>query len=562
MQKLSPDGGVLGLSLFVLLFLFPMTELHAQFPVVSGSWTATSPLPVSLRGYTLTLLQSSGELLLTGGVSFGGTALPNFANTAFIYNPLSHAFRTTAHPMNVARAEHTATPLPDETVLITGGLTPQGFTNSAELYDPLTDSFSTVGSMSVARAEHSATLVDSIRIIDKDGLPNWAPTPLRVLIAGGTGTGSNALNSLEYYDFYTRRFNAVSVTLTSARHSHTATWLPTVDLILIAGGSVSTNGPTLGTAELYDPANERILTTRPMVSPRVSHTATLLKDGSVLLTGGFDGGTMLDTAEIFSESSLVFSGTPGKMAFPQARHAAALMGDGTVLLAGGDGNGVSPPTPTASAQIFHPITHLFSVVPHMLTARTDFEMGIALNTDEVLAAGGASFAGGGEFEVGLSASEVFVPRGPRQLKFIDLNFCTVHPIACQFIHHRSPLILSGMVHHTMLIAPFPETKQELPRDRKTPVSYKIVISGLADGWDAAVVNEDGMPLGTAEGKSGEPQVVALTFKDASSFEAAQESSLLVFQMTSKAAIGKEYPISVKTELTPRPDLIPGQTKSK
>src|SRR5437868_5013662 len=151
MQKQS-EGRVLGLCLFILLLLFPVAELHAQFPVVSGTWTATNPLPVSLRGYTLTLLPSSGELLLTGGVSFaGGSGLPNFANSAFIYNPLSHSFRPTLHPMNVARAEHTATPLPDETVLITGGLTVQGVTSSAELYDPLTDSFTTVGPMSVGR---------------------------------------------------------------------------------------------------------------------------------------------------------------------------------------------------------------------------------------------------------------------------------------------------------------------------------------------------------------------------------------------------------------------------
>lgn len=564
MLRRFAKGQVLRLSFFILFLVVSGRELFAQFPVVSGSWTPTSPLPVSLHGYRLTPLTSTGELLLTGGVSFGGSGLPNFTDNAFIYNPLAHSFRPTSHHMNVARAEHTATVLPDGSILITGGLTPQGVTSSAELYDPVTDFFTRVGSMTVPRAQHTATLVDAIRIIEPDGLPNWVPTHLRVLIAGGTTNGNDAVDSLEYYDFYTRSFAAVTEKLKTARQAHTATWLPSVDLILIAGGIASaSSGSTVGTAEIYNPAIEKIQNTVPMVSPRVSHTATLLKDGSVLLAGGFNGGTMLNTAEIFNPAvSGGLVGTPGTMAFPQGGHAAALMDDGTVLLAGGDALNAQPPAPTASAQIFHPTTHLFSTVPHMLTARTDFEMGIALNSDEVLAPGGASYGGGGQFPVGLSASEIFVPRGPRQSRFIDLSFCQMHPVACQILHQRSPLILSGIVHHAMIVAPFPRPSQELPRDRKTPVTYKIVISGVADSWDAEVINEDGMPLGTAEGTSGEPQTIVLTFKDAASFEAAQETSLLVFQMTSKAAVGKEYPIAVKTELTSRPDLVPGLAKSK
>ena len=553
MQKPSAAGRVSQLWLFIVLLLFPAGDLHAQFPFASGTWTPTSPLPNATGGYTLTLLSSSGELLLVGGSN--GTII---SNQAFIYNPLSHSFRQTAHPMNVARTGHTATLLPDETVLITGGITFQGITNSAELYDPLTDGFVTVGPMSTARVSHTATLVDSIHIIDKDGLPNWVPTQLRVLIAGGTGTSSAPLDSLEYYNFYTRKFDSVAEKLKTARYGHTATWLPSEDLILIAGGTTSGAAPSIGTAEVYNPANEKILTTVNMVSPRAFHTATLLKNGSALLAGGVNGGTILDSAEIFDPAHLTTAGTSGKMAFAQANHAAALMTDGSVLLAGGDGLNS---TPIANTQIFNPTTHLFFSVPSMITARREFQMGIAINSQEVLAAGGEFFPNGGPPGVlGISASEIFTPRGPRQPKFIDFNFCIFHPAACQILRQHSPLILSGMVHHSMVVAPFPRTLQELPRDRKAPVSYKIVISGLADSWDAAAVSEDGMPLGAAGGKAEQAQIINLNFKDAKSFEDAEESSLLVFQMTEKAATGKDYPITIKTELASRPDLARGAQK--
>jgi Galactose oxidase, central domain/Kelch motif len=567
---MHPTGHRFSLSHFVsscvalaaTAFLLLPTPIRGQIPF--SSWKATSPLPFSLAGYTLTPLRT-GEILLAGGIGSTGVT-----NAAFLYNPTNHSFTPTSHLMNLARFNHTATLLPDGTVVIAGGDTPQQSTGTvacsaappaasfsnvvtscAELYDPVTDSFRLVGSMNVARAGHTATLVDQT-LYGTQAVVN--PPPLvRVVVAGGFDNGGNAMNSLEYYDPSSQKFGNNPQTLQQARRGHTATWIPSTEKILIAGGT-DASGNALGTAELYSAAFDGIRGVVPMISARAGHTATLLKNGSVLIAGGENNAT-LDTAEIFDPVSETFAGTPGKMAFPMTSHAAALMSDGSVLLAGGDGPDVAH-SPIASAQLFNPNNQFFLALPSMITARRGFEMGVAVGSNEVLAPGGEQFAGGGPFATGISASEVFAPIERRVPGNISLDYCENHPIACQILRQRVPLVLSSMVHHSMVIAPFPRPSQPL-RDRKGPIYYRIAVTGLGDGWDAAVVDENGALLRAQRSQSREPLILTLAFNDSAAFEAAQDSSVLVFQMTEKAAVGKEYPISVKAEVVSRPEAGSG-----
>jgi hypothetical protein len=87
------------------------------------------------------------------------------------------------------------------------------------------------GSMTVARNDHTATL-----------LPNG-----QVLIAGGLDERSHVLASAELYDPAAGKFTATGE-LTAARRNHTATLLPN-GRVLIAGGGKRTAG--LASAELY-----------------------------------------------------------------------------------------------------------------------------------------------------------------------------------------------------------------------------------------------------------------------------------------------------------------------
>jgi hypothetical protein len=88
------------------------------------------------------------------------------------------AWTATANTMSVARMNHTATllhPLSDPShvakVLVCGGRTASGSrTNTAELYNPATNTFAATGSMACAREQHSATLLLDGRVLVVGGL--------------------------------------------------------------------------------------------------------------------------------------------------------------------------------------------------------------------------------------------------------------------------------------------------------------------------------------------------------------------------------------------------------
>jgi N-acetylneuraminic acid mutarotase len=81
-----------------------------------------------------------------------------------------------------------------------------------------------------------------------------------------------------------------------ARQGHTASVL-TNEKVLVTGGWNS--GDALNSAELYDPSTGVWTVTGNMNYTRAWHTASVLTNGTVLVTGGSNSGGYLNSAELY-----------------------------------------------------------------------------------------------------------------------------------------------------------------------------------------------------------------------------------------------------------------------
>ncbi len=281
--------------------------------------------------------------------------------------------------MSTGRLDHTATLLPNGTVLVAGGSSPLV---SAELYNPATGTFSVTGAMITPRGSHTATL-----------LPNG-----QVLIAGGSGNGSPfPLASAELYDPATGTFSATGP-MTNPRAGARATLLPNGTVLVTGGGSSSGPGLALASAELYDPTAGTFRATGSMITARFSHVAALLPDGQVLVAGGSPSAppsaVPVASAELYDPATGAFSAT-GSMITARFSHAAALLPDGQVLVAGGSLGPQPFISPLASAELYDPATGAFSATGSMTTPRSFVVQAMAtlLLNGKVLVAGGVDVSG-------------------------------------------------------------------------------------------------------------------------------------------------------------------------
>lgn len=249
------------------------------FDPASQTWSATGSMVIPRRDHTATLLQN-GKVLVAGGFTNGYQY-----TSAELYDPVTRTWSSTG-AMTHGRISHTSTLLPDGRVLVTGGngYASSGYENlsSAEIYDPATGIWSSVGSMSRSRGGHTATLL----------------TNGKVLIVGG-GADSDLSSPTELFDPASGTWS-VSGSIYRGRTGHTATLLAD-GKVLVAGGQAPYGGyiDYLSTTSIYDPGTGQWAIADNLSEGRTLHTATLLPNGVVLITGGTAVGKILSSAELY-----------------------------------------------------------------------------------------------------------------------------------------------------------------------------------------------------------------------------------------------------------------------
>jgi hypothetical protein len=164
---------------------------------------------------------------------------------------------------------------------------------------------------------------------------------------------------------------------------------------------------SLASAELYDPKKGKWTVTSSMSVGRTAFTATLLRNGEVLVAGVTDYEiNCYATAELYNPSTGQWTQT-GSMTQPRCLHSATLLLSGEVLVSGGVNSIYSNNTATvAAAEIHNPTTGTWTSTGSLNVSRASAAT-LLLQSGEVLTAGGYNNAGNGSVNTYLTSAEIY-----------------------------------------------------------------------------------------------------------------------------------------------------------
>lgn len=304
-------------------------ELWEPNPPPNGRFVPAGNMRAGRASHRATAL-ADGRVLISGGLAFQASGQPTALASCELFDPGTGQFAP-AGSLTQARASHSAVRLSDGRVAMLGGsrLDSPAALASVEIYQPASNSFAAAGSLRTGRSQHTATLLDSGRLLVVGGGPGaelydpaagasseagspaltrseHAAVPLpdgRALIVGGISSGVPT-PLLEIYDPAANSFSMAG-SLSAGRRSAEAT--RNGGTVLITGGNIPPDGNRVATVEAFDVLGRTVTLLPPLSAPRSDHTATLLRDGRILITGGTTGA---DQTADFTAQAEIYSLQP------------------------------------------------------------------------------------------------------------------------------------------------------------------------------------------------------------------------------------------------------------
>ncbi len=362
--------------------------------LVDPDWSTTGTMTVAHWG-DAAWRRPDGRVMAVGGC--GLTACPtSFANSACgqvlansdLWDPSSGTWAT-APAMHTARAAFAGVPLGSGDMLVAGGCIS---TNCAQKND--------AGACVATTCTQTTALAERFSAAGDDWVPAGAlgsprSDPMGAALAGGDALVAGGCD-VDTCSTDTERWIAATNTWTAraplpAPRSHaTATTLADGRVLVVGGCADPACATVLGDAAVYAPAADAWSDAGVMTSPRAGHTATLLPDGSVLVTGGCadaNCATVRSSVELWTAAgaSGVFAPAPS-MAGARHHHTATLLDNGEVLVAGGaNASGATIPT----SEVYLPVARQWIGTSAMLMSRA-YHVGVGLADGRVVVAGGCN----------------------------------------------------------------------------------------------------------------------------------------------------------------------------
>lgn len=341
---------------------------NAAIPSQPVQWSITGSLQTARSGHTATLLPD-GTVLVVGGQNTSGVER---------YEPAARVW-TAVGALASSRLKHTATLLPNGKLLIVGGWSVDPNFKAVELYDIASNSAIAGPNPTFSFSYHSATL-----------LLNG-----KVLVTGGY-TGDNSTQSkAALYDPTTNAW-AAGAAMARARMSHTSTLLQNGRVLVVGGYNVDAQSPH--GAELYDPTTNTWADAASIPVAFTTGSATLLPNGKVLLVSDFKSNVKSTdpNAALYDPATNTWT-LAGSNSTDHVNHTATLLSNGTVLTAGGGRYSASTgfTTGTDVCELYDPATNTWSLTNSLIMGPRSGHTATRLGNGSVLAAGGSDVDGFG-----------------------------------------------------------------------------------------------------------------------------------------------------------------------
>jgi len=273
------------------------------------TWAFTDSLNIGRQDFTAVLLEDGRVMVIGGGVPY------NLGHgTCELYDTTTHTWAMT-DTLNTTRGYARAVVLNDGRVLVTGGLDIMTLISACEIYDPTTETWTPTSQPSEPQWGHDLCLLDNGRVLSVGGFRDfgmnmagchifdpvtetwtatnplnyrrWKLTAVRlitddVLVVGGQNASFVNIPQCEVYNVSAGTWTVTSNNINPGRIGHTCTKLQNPDprVWLIGGESA------LSDCEFFHAYAGLWEDTDALIPGREDHSATLLDNGNILVTGG------------------------------------------------------------------------------------------------------------------------------------------------------------------------------------------------------------------------------------------------------------------------------------